>query len=314
MPLFEHVDEAKLTETDRAILAFISKNPQEAQSMSAKQLAEVTFSSPAAVVRFCKRAGFESLISLKFELARKIEAGADATDDFDFPRLDQAEDSQAVHSIASMERSAIRETETLLASMNLSPIVDAMEEATGFGIFGMGYSLNASANFYSNMTRLGYHVMRDFDTSRMTSWATCCDATNMAFIVSYSGETESAIFHAKLLGARGIKTVSITTASQNTLAGQTTWNIPVPATERQLFNNRIAPFASGACIEFAFNILYALFFKRNYAKNLKRLTDSLVQQGAQPEYAEGGNIAGIQLSGIPLLRPTDSGELERTRL
>lgn len=303
MPGLKHIDNSKLTETDRAILAFISQHPQEAQSMSAKQLAEATFTSPAAIVRFCKRAGFESLPALKLELARRNEAGSDFVGDFDFPRLDQAGDAQAIHSIASIERSSIRETEKILSDMDLSPIIDAMEAATGFALYGMGYSQNATKTFYTNMTRLGHAVMRDFDSSRMASWAGTCAPTDMAFLVSYSGETESSVFHAEILKKRGVKTVSITTSDPNTLATQTTWNIPVAATERRFFNNRISPFASTAAIEFVFDVLYALFFKRHYTENLRKLTNSLVVQGAKPRYSAEGRVAGLDLDDIPLLRP-----------
>lgn len=175
----------KLTQTDQAIVAFIAQNTEQVLTMSVRELAEASFTSPAAVVRLCRRLGVESFGDLKVELAKSVGQGAPTTD-ADFPNLSQAGDAQVVRTIAEMEREALAETEKILLEQDLSPIIDALEEASGISIYALGYSQHAAAGFCSNLRRLGRRVTFEKDESRMGTWAMSCPQDELSVLVSYS--------------------------------------------------------------------------------------------------------------------------------
>ena len=59
-----------LTQTERHLRDYILQNPEQAARMSARELAAASFTSPAAVTRFCRKFGCRSLKAFKAELYR----------------------------------------------------------------------------------------------------------------------------------------------------------------------------------------------------------------------------------------------------
>lgn len=69
--LFINACLASLSDTERRLAEYVLANPQSVMHMNAKQFAQACGSSPAAVVRFSKRLGFQGFTALKLDLARE---------------------------------------------------------------------------------------------------------------------------------------------------------------------------------------------------------------------------------------------------
>ena len=57
----------KLTSTEQGIVNYILTNPEELEKTSSRQLAELTYTSPAAVVRICQKLGFSGYSEFKIK-------------------------------------------------------------------------------------------------------------------------------------------------------------------------------------------------------------------------------------------------------
>lgn len=265
--------------TDRAIASYILSHPQDVIRMSARELAKATFSSASAVIRLCQKLNFQSFSELKVKIAE--ESKGDQTlemIDADYPMLKNIPADEIVKMVSDLECRGIRETAELLNVQMLAAVSKEIERAPGIAIYGLGFSSNAGKNLECMLRRLGYRVTRDEDWSRMTAWATFCDKADFSILVSYSGNTDVCKI-AAILNRRGMRSVSVTSNTDNPLCKMTTYNLPVALTERQFGLDRIAPVSSVAECEFVLNVLYFMVYSRQYERNQAMLESFPKVQG-----------------------------------
>ena len=279
--LFEELtNQSNLSPTEQVIGAYIVQHPQMVLPMGVRDLAQAAFASVGAVMRLCKKLGFDSFNDLKIRLAEEAQ-GSQTLERYnaDFPALANQTAEQIIKVVASLECRAIRETEALLKVPEFNRVVDELEKAPSVGLYGSGFSYNASLNFESMLRRLGYNVTQEADISRSTNWAAVCDPREFAILVSYSGQ--SLIHTAKILKRRRMRSVSITSQSDNDLAKLTTYHLSVSTIEERFAYTRMGPLCSTLECSFVLDTLYAALFSRRYAANCEKLNRVPRLQGVE---------------------------------
>ncbi len=300
----EAVRSRSLSQSDLAVVEYIRQHPHDAVKMNSRELAEATFVSSSTVVRLCKKAGFASFGDMKVTLARELaDEESYQRVDADFPKLSGASAARVISTISSMEREAIRKTERLLAEVDWEPILCALDASPSISFYAIGYSRSASANCIENFQRIGKHVTHIDDIMIASHWSAVCPRDEFSIIVSYSGTGGLIEFPLRTLKKRGLKTLSITSDTDNMVRNHTTWSLPVVLTERRLMNNRVAPFQSTSATAFALDVLYATLFSRNYAKYQRVIDQSLERQGVNISMDRSG---AIEMTGLGPLAPGGS--------
>ena len=66
-----------LSESEKKIAQYICKEPKKALHFNVRELAKQSNSSQAAVIRFCKRTGFNNFSDFKLRLARDVFRDSD---------------------------------------------------------------------------------------------------------------------------------------------------------------------------------------------------------------------------------------------
>ncbi|MCF0105324.1 MAG: MurR/RpiR family transcriptional regulator [Holdemanella sp.] len=270
-----------LSESEKVIYDYIIQNPNEVLKMTVRELAQASFSSPATIIRFCKKLNFDSYNMLKLELAKELKDHESLEDiDVDFPKFQSKTNIQIAREIASMEKDAITKTLNQLDMKVIDQVVNEIKRSSGVSIYGNGFSSNVSQNFESLLRRIGYNVTRELDNSRMTSWATTCDSNNFSILISYTGF--STVDVAKILHKRNMKFVSISGNFNNELKKLSPYNIQIPALGEINAFNRVAPFTSNTEISYVLDVIYGVLFNRDYLKNSAKLQNSLSLQEFNP--------------------------------
>ena len=278
MGFMASVSAAELTPTERVFAAYLIDHAIDVASMKLHDLADASFASPAAVTRFCRKIGYTSYLDMQLSLTRELAENGSLVDiDADFPSFEALSIESAAHTLFSLKNEALRETECLLKSFRWNPLVNEIVHRRAVSLYGLGFSNSVAQPFAACLQRIGHDVVLEVDDSRMRSWATTCSERHVSILLSYSGETGLATI-ARLLAARGMKTVSITANVSNSLAELTTWNIPVARMGEPLANDRIAPFASMTAMGYALDLLYLLIFERDRERNAALLRNSLAMQ------------------------------------
>lgn len=280
-----------LSQADLAIVEYINRNPEAVLKMTSRSLAEAAFVSPSTVVRLCQKAGFGSFGNMKVALARELSSNesVEAVNP-DYPQLADASVSQVTSRISSLVRSTIRRTETILAEFNWTPIIDALAACGGITICALAFSMDAATPFARDLRRLGMRVTLCEEGSKAREWAATCPRDELFILVSYTGMTNLCINVASITQHRGLKSVAVVAEGTNTLGQMTTWRIPVALMQRRFAADRVANYQTLIAQSYALNVLYAMYFSRDYEKNRQTLKTMLDRQGIQLVQLQDGNI------------------------
>lgn len=269
-----------LSQSDLAVVDYVTRHPQEVLHMSSRALGEAAFVSPSTVVRLCKKAGFASFGDMKVALARELsDEEAFENLDADFPQLENSSAAQVVTRMSSLRRQAIRKTERLLSSVGWRPMLDALGACGGLTVYAMGYSMDASREFVHNMRRLGVRVTRMAELSDALEWAAICPRDELSVLVSYTGMTNLCLDVAHIIYRRGLRSIAVCAEGDSPLQKACTWHMPVALTQRRFANDRIGNFQACAAQEYALSVLYSLHFANDYAHNVQRISDMMGRQG-----------------------------------
>ena len=75
-----------LTQTERHLRDYILQNPERMARMNVRELAQASFTSPSAVIRFCQKFGYKGLKDFKADLlCGSEEQGAGELPDSNYP-------------------------------------------------------------------------------------------------------------------------------------------------------------------------------------------------------------------------------------
>lgn len=276
--LLDELQKTMKSETDQNLAEYILKHPYEVCEMNTRQLSEKVFVSPATVVRFSKRLGYSGFQELKMKLNAEIYAsrGLKNKIDADFPVHADENIKEIIKITSDLSWQAIEKTgEMMERNGSLKSVIRAVAKSTGIDIYGIGFALDSAVNFKNNMNRIGVEVFMDADVSRQTNWAARADKKHFSILLSYSGETSPVCDVARVLKKRKMQCVSITCEKENTLAKQTTWNLPIVAMESPHINSQVASLSSNTAFNFVLNIIYLGVFSSNYEKNRDGICYSL---------------------------------------
>lgn len=290
-----------LSQSDLAVIDYITRQPEEVLHMSSRELAAASFVSPSTVVRLCKKIGFESYGAMKVALAREL-SDEDAFEhlDADFPQLASSSVAQVIARVSSLEREAIRKTERLLSSANWEPIVRALDACEGISLYSMGYSTDSLWLFAHDMQRLGKRVSAFDDTSRQREWASTCPRTELGILMSYGGKTREITEIGEILTHRGLKSVAITSDPQGSVARSATWHIPIAQTQTNGAYDRVANIQAHASQCHALNALYSVYISKNYQEVRGTIAAGLERQGVRVDRQEGASSPHLKPVGVDL--------------
>ena len=224
--------------------------------LNISELARQAGTSPAAVVRFCRHIGVGKYSDFKLWLAKM------------YTKVGAKNFYRSRAGIADSWRRAIRDmTEAVRRTMNslaqtLDPIVveeaaDRIRGASMTAIFGIGASGLVAEDFHQKLTRIGIPSSYLFDTHAQITASCSLRQSDLAFIISYSGETNEMIEVAAQAKTRGCFLISMMTmTSQNRLRDYSDLILEIPTVER-IYRSaaELSRISQLAAIDILFNVL-----------------------------------------------------------
>lgn len=264
----------ELTDSEKAIQEYIQAHPQEVISMSVRDLADASFTSPSTVVRLYQKMEFSSFNDFKIALALEADGKVALQDiDADFPDFTSLNHDQMIDMISNIKRKAIRNTEALLKIADWKAILDLINKASSITLYGVGFSNITLKEFEANLRRIGYNASCIDDSSTMNSWLSTCSTNELFIIVSYSGK--SGIIAAKKLKKRGIRFIAVSSFDETELSQMADQAIKVEGAETGDQFDRVSHISSVTACEYALDVLYAEIFTQNYYKNREKLSNTI---------------------------------------
>lgn len=254
-----------LTQTDRYIRDYILCHPDAIVRMSARQLAQATFTSQSAVVRFCQRLGYPGFKEFKEDL----DPGElnEQSLDFNFPFEEKTPVLDLAKSILSIEVAALRSMAAMLTTQALEQAGELLRKSQVIHLCAIGSSQNLAEEFAFRMKKLGrqVHVIsRSIEAHYEFSYA---DERNCLMLISYSGENSFVHAVTKAAEKKNIPILAITARPESFAASMAEAVLYLPPLESN--DEKISTFTSAVCEKAVLDVLYAYQFQEHYEDNVQ---------------------------------------------
>jgi len=193
MNLYQRVEELTVAYgggSRKAIGEFILREWSRLYRYSIQEIAEKTYTSKAALVRFAKELGFSGWREfLKAFVREEQYESAHYTDiDPNYPFTEQSSEQDVVRQICSLQVESILDTADLLSGAPLEQAVTLLQRAERVGLFGVNPNNLLGELFARKLLTIGKPV----DIAAQGVFGLLASAlrpTDCALIISYSGNT-----------------------------------------------------------------------------------------------------------------------------
>lgn len=267
MNLLHKVEEAMMQyggNSRRSIGEFILKEKNDLHKYSLQEIADQTYTSKAAVVRFAQAVGFsgwkEFVKAFTEEQAYQAQHYTDIDANFPFTKDSRRQD--IVNQLCSLQ------VESLLDDAPLDECAALLLGSRRVAMFGLNPNFALAELFKRKMLSIGRQVELP-SQGDVGLLAHSLDKYDCAVIISYSGNsTTGAMSVMPALKQRHVPIIGITSVGDNLLRQESDYTLSISSYER--LYSKISTFGTENSILFILNVLFSICFAADYDANLER--------------------------------------------
>ena len=258
----------KLTSTEQGIVNYILTYPEELEKISSRQLAELTYTSPATVVRICQKLGFSGYSEFKIKYLQEVNQT---------PRMDQinrtnpitSEDSlhRIVNQVAALEITAIEQTKKGIDLDQLNRVSELLNQATCIDFYAFDNNLHLAKNACSHFLYAGKQAIIHDSSNAQFMQAFASVEGHVAIIISRTGENPMLYRIATILCEKKIPLLVLTESRHSSLAKISTEHLYLYNVHRFTDMGTILFQTS---VQYLFDLLFAILFSRNFENSVKQ--------------------------------------------
>lgn len=219
------------TKTEKKLAQFITENVNGIIYDSVQDIAAKANISPAAVIRFSKKLGYNGFTELKIDLAK------DNTEEVPLfsEKICQKDSLKTiVRKSKASDASAVEQTYKLLKIETLNDAVQAMKNAKRIYLFGIGSSGICCYDLAQKLSRVGYNIVFYNDFHIQLAAATYMTKDDVALAISYGGNTKEVNVAMEYAKNQGATTISITQFIKSPLLKLSDLVLYIPSQEKDL--------------------------------------------------------------------------------
>lgn len=258
-----------LSGSEKVLADYILTNGEDILLMSSQELAAATFTSPATIIRFCKKLGLKGYNDFKFKYSAELQTISTNKDkvDFNFPFIKNDSAKDISIKMNMLYKDSVDDTLKLFNFHILEEVAELLCKSKTIKIFGMGSNSPYTVDFQYKMMRIGYSVQMAPMPTEQHIFALNTDSNTCAILISYSGETQGIIDIAEILSKNSTPIISITSYSNNSVSKYAKYSLHTSSRENII--SKISTFSSGISIQFILDTLFCCVFEKNYENNVK---------------------------------------------
>ena len=254
-----------------SIGTFILEKKSALTRYSLQEIADATYTSKAAVVRFAKALGFsgwkEFLKAFWEEQSYQEQHYTDIDANYPFDADSSRQD--IINQLCSLQVESLLDTADLLDGAPLAECAELLLRSRRIAMFGLNPNLTLAELFQRKMLSIGRQVeLPSMGDSGLLAHS--MTAEDCAVIISYSGNS---IHHGPLsvlpaLEARGVPVIALTSVGANLLRQRPDYTLSISSYER--LYSKISTFATENSILYILNVLFSCCFAADYQANISR--------------------------------------------
>lgn len=254
----------EFTNSEEKIADYILEYTDEVYHMTSEELAKATKTSPASVIRFSKKLGYEGFQELKIAIAKDSIDNEDINGEKDSEEITTQDDVKEIIEKISLENiKIIKETASLLDEKSLDRATSILSKAKNINIFGFGSSLIVGEELRNKLIQINVPVTLHLDPYLQLISASNMDIEDVAIGISHSGRTERTYDLLREAKKSGARTISITKYGENPISELADINLFTTEVEKEL---RMDTTASRIAQLTVIDILFVNFVRRNHEK------------------------------------------------
>lgn len=256
---------------------YILKYPKKVLEYTVYDLAKESFTSPATVVRLCKKIDIKGFARLKVLLAEETKYFQDMKLNLlDTTTIEKNDTPHAIiEKITNIAVKTIEETRVLVNEKQFMEVARLLQRAVIIDFYGVGASNPVAIDAQFKFMRIGKNVITYQLYDRQYVQAVNSDANHVGVIISYSGETKEMIQIAGILQKNGTPVVAVTSSGENSLNRIADYNLFVTAKETVF---RSGAMASRTAQLYIIDILYALYCSLDYDESIQKIQQTRIEQ------------------------------------
>jgi len=221
----------RFSATEGKIASFVLQNPQDVLSLTVAQLSNRVGVSQAAIVRFCRRIGARSYGDFKLRLSHDVFRATEVPFLPDVELKPGVDPGELVKGILRSFQRSLSCLESLIDLPKLEQTVKLVRDARAVYTFGIGASALVAMDIHLKLLRLGLLCVFSADSDLQVTASCTLRPTDVAFVISYSGETPSMLSVATNVKKQGAKIITLTRDTDNSLRKMADVSLVVPVTE-----------------------------------------------------------------------------------
>lgn len=269
-------DQRNLSAAENQVREYILKYPKKVLEYTVYDLAKESFTSPATVVRLCKKIDIKGFARLKVLLAEETKYFQDIKLNLlDTTTIEKNDTPHAIiEKITNISLKTIEETHVLVNEEMFMKVARLLEKANVIDFYGVGASNMVAMDGQFKFMRIGKNVLTYQLYDRQYVQAVNSDVSHIGIIISYSGETKEMIQIAGILQKNGTPVVAVTSSGENSLNRIADYNLFVTAKETVF---RSGAMASRTAQLYIIDILYALCCSLNYEESIQKIQKTRIE-------------------------------------
>lgn len=256
-----------LTQTERHLRDYILQNPERMARMNVRELAQASFTSPSAVIRFCQKFGYKGLKNFKADLlCGSEEQSAGELPDSNYPFGADTPFAAVTDAVLRLEQESLRRLRTSLDSGEVERAVNMLLRADCVDLCAIGTSGHMSEDFAFRMMKFGRRVNIVSARMELSYASQQMDSRHCLLIVSYSGSNEQVRLSLRTAREQGVPVIAVTARPDSFAGMQADCVLALPPLESN--DDKISTFASAVAEKAVLDVLFAHIFQQNYDENV----------------------------------------------
>ena len=258
------------TETEKSVLRYILDNTKEVVSMDIHSLAKKGYCSPATIVRICKKNHFDGFRELKIALLNDLNFNDQLLKDSGI-EIKHEDHNSFIRDILNESVTAINNTYNLVDYDEVNKIINLLKKAKIIRLFGMGASYLVAKDFQLKLESINKTTVLFEDTHMQIISSNNLRNDEIAFMISYSGNTKEINQMAQNIKKKGGIIISLTQYSNNKLMHIADFNLFVPKIEKAL---RIAATSSRISQLSVIDYIYRIYMESDSEDIMYKILDT----------------------------------------
>ena len=276
-----------------AIGKFVLEKKSKLGEYSTAQVADATYTSKAAVVRFAKSLGYSGWrqFTNDYVAEQRYQESHYSDIDCNIPFTDRNSTKDIIQLMCSLQMESLMDTADLMREWEIEEAVRILKQSRRIALFGLNPNNLMGELFRRRMLSIGRVVeIPSLGDSGML--ASSLGSSDCAIIISYSGNSlhREPLNTLRFLEPNQVPVIAITSCGENYLRRHAQLSLTISSQEK--LYSKISTFATETSIHYILNVVFSCYFLGDYQRNF----EEKVSMGKMLECERFSNVAQLKES------------------